>query len=436
MTLLLFYTKSRLQASLFFEYLARIWKKSPAVAIIDPVWYDNPYNFTMPKEEISMETRRLYYEDCHLSRFVGKVTACEETEEGYVVCLDATAFYPEGGGQACDLGTLGGVRELDVRERGAEVVHLCDGPLEIGREVEGILDYARRFDLMQQHSGEHIVSGLVCSRYGYHNVGFHVGADVITIDFDGVIPQQDLAALEREANRAVWMNLEVECFVPGPEELPGVFYRTKRALPWPVRIVRVPGVDSCACCGVHVGRRGEIGLIKLLSVTGCRGGTRMEMLCGGRALEMLNTAFEQNRQVSQAFSAQWNQTGAAARRMNQTLEEEKYRMAQLRKRMLDGIARGYANSGDVLHFEEGLEPVQVRELADAVAGCCGGRAAVFSGDDETGYACALVTRSGDLREIGREMTAALKGRGGGKPVCLQGRVSATRQEIREFFHQH
>ena len=383
-----------------------------------------------------METRRLYYEDCHLTRFVGKVTACEATGDHYAICLDATAFYPEGGGQACDLGTLGGVRVLDVQERGAEVVHFCDGPLVIGEEVEGVLNYARRFDLMQQHTGEHIVSGLVCSRYGCHNVGFHVGADVITIDFDGVIPQQDLAELEREANRAVWMNLEVQCFVPSPEELPGVFYRTKRALPWPVRIVRVPGFDSCACCGVHVARTGEIGPIKLLSVTGCRGGTRMEMLCGGRALEMLNTAFEQNKQVSQAFSAKWYQTGAAARRMNETLEAEKYRTAQLRKRIQADIAKSYVNQGDVLHFEEDLEPVQVRELADAIAELCGGMAAVFSGSDETGYAFAMVIRSGDLREFGREMTAALKGRGGGKPICQQGRVSAAREQIRDFFHRH
>jgi len=263
-----------------------------------------------------------------------------------------------------------------------------------------------------------------------------VGADVITIDFDGVIPQRDLAGLEREANRAVWMNLEVECFVPNPEELPGVFYRTKRALPWPVRIVRVPGFDSCACCGVHVARTGEVGLIKLLSAAGFRGGTRMEMLCGGRALEMLNTAFEQNKLVSQAFSAKWQETGAAARRMNEALEAEKYRTAQLRKRMMDGIAKSYVNYGDVLHFEPELEPVQVRELADAIAALCGGVAAVFSGDDENGYAFALVTRSGDLREFGRKMTAALRGRGGGKPVCLQGRVSAGAGEIREFFHRH
>ena len=235
-----------------------------------------------------METRKLYYEDCHLSAFSAVVLSCEKAEKGYEVILDATAFYPEGGGQAADVGKLGTIRVLHTREAGDTVVHLCDGPLEVGQRVEGRIDYAHRFDLMQQHTGEHIVSGIINRRYGYHNTGFHMGSDVITIDFDGVIPAEDLPSLEAEANCAVWQNLSVHCWVPEPEELPNVFYRTKRALPWPVRIVRVPGFDSCACCGVHVAATGEIGIIKLFSVMGFRGGSRMEMACGRRAYEMLN----------------------------------------------------------------------------------------------------------------------------------------------------
>ncbi len=380
-----------------------------------------------------METRKLYYEDCHLRTFRARVLSCEQTDKGWEIIPDATAFYPEGGGQACDLGSLGGARVLDVRERGEAVVHLCDGPLEIGAEVEGRIDWERRFDLMQQHTGEHIVSGIINRRFGYHNVGFHMGADVITIDFDGVVPAAALPEIELEANRAIWQNLAVECFIPSPEELAQTGYRTKRALPWPVRIVRVSGYDSCACCGTHVAHTGEIGLVKLFSVIGCRGGSRSEMACGQRALQLLNTAFDQNRLVSQAFSAKWQETGDAARRMNEALEAEKYRFVQLHRKLMADIAESYVNSGDVLHFEEDLDPVQVRELADAIAETCGGRAAVFSGHDDSGYAFALVTRQGDLRAFGKEMTAALNGRGGGKPICIQGRVAAGRQEIEAFF---
>lgn len=381
-----------------------------------------------------MKTRKLYYEDSHLSRFPATVLSCEKTEKGYEVILDATAFYPEGGGQAADTGTLGGVTVLDTRERGETVVHLCGGPLEVGAAVEGVIDYDSRFLRMQQHSGEHIVSGIVNRWYGYHNTGFHMGADGITIDFDGVIPAEDLASIEAEANGAVWANLPIKCWYPSPEELPGVPYRTKRALPWPVRIVEIPGFDICACCGTHVQATGEIGLIKLFSVMGFRGGTRMEMACGKQAFDILNGAYAQNKLVSQAFSAQIMETGAAAERMNGTLAELKYRLGGLEKRIFDSIAKSYVNHGDVVHFEDGLDNTAVRELADAIGSTCGGMAAVFSGSDETGYAFCLVTRQGDLRQLCRDMTKALNGRGGGKPGFQQGRVQAARAEIEGFFN--
>lgn len=378
-------------------------------------------------------THKLYYQDCHLARFEARVMGCEKRENGYAVLLDATAFYPEGGGQACDLGTLGGIPVLDVQEQGEDVVHLCGAPLEVGSRAEGIIDYERRFDLMQQHTGEHIVSGIIHRRYGYHNVGFHMGERMTQIDFDGVIPASDLSGIEQEANLALWQNIPVKCWYPEEAELPGVVYRTKRALPWPVRIVQVPGFDSCACCGVHVGMTGEVGLVKLFSVVGLRGGCRIEMACGKRALALLNVAFEQNRQVSQCFSAQWFETGAAARKMNEALGAEKNRVNALQNRVFESIAEHYVNCSDVVHFEPGLGSVEVRQLADAIGSQCRGRAVVFSGSDAEGYGFAAVSREGDLRPFGKAMTAALNGRGGGKPNFQQGRVSATRQQIEEFF---
>ena len=377
-------------------------------------------------------TKKLYSSDSHLRGFTSAVLSCEKAEGGWEITLAATAFYPEGGGQACDLGTLGEAKVLDVQERGEKIIHLCDTPLEVGMSVAGKLDWERRFALMQQHSGEHIVSGIIHRRYGYHNKGFHMGSDIITIDFDGVVPAEDLADIEAEANRAVWEDLPLRCWYPSPEELPNVFYRTKKALPWPVRIVQVPGYDSCACCGTHVQRTGEIGLIKLFSTVGFRGGTRMEMACGGRALQLLNTALEQNKQVSQAFSAHWTQTGEAARLRNAWLEQEKFKVVGLQRKLMQVTEESYVNRGDVLHFEEGLDPVLVREYADAIAEGCGGMAAVFSGE-EGAYSYCLVTRNGDLRSFGKAMTTALNGRGGGKPYFQQGRVSATKAEIDAFF---
>ena len=382
-----------------------------------------------------METRKLYYENCLLREFTAEVLSCEKCEKGFAVILSATAFYPEGGGQACDLGTLGESRVLDVQEREEAVVHYCDCPLETATTVTGVIDWQRRFDLMQQHTGEHMVSGVIHKRYGWHNVGFHVGSEVVTIDFDGIVPQEDLPAIEAEVNAGIWADLAVRCWYPSPEELPNVGYRTKKQLPWPVRVVEIPGFDKCACCGVHTERTGQVGLVKLFTSVGCRGGSRLEMACGRRALEMLNQVFDQNRQVSQAFSAQIFETGAAARRMNETLEQEKLLYGALQKKLFRFVAESYVNYGDVVHFEEGLDSVQIRELADAIADSCGGFAAVFSGSEETGYGYAIVTRAGDLRPLGKAMNAALNGRGGGKPIFQQGRVLAPKKRIEEFFSE-
>ena len=383
-----------------------------------------------------METRKLYYEDALLREFTARVLSCEAGEKGFEIILSATAFYPEGGGQACDLGVLGDARVLDVQERGETVIHLCDRPLEIGAEVTGILDWQRRFDLMQQHTGEHMVSGVIHRRYGWHNVGFHMGSEVITIDFDGIVPAEDLPAIEAEVNEGIWADLPLRCWYPSPAELPAVGYRTKKQLPWPVRIVEIPGFDKCACCGIHTERTGQVGLAKLFTSIGCRGGSRLEMACGRRALEMLNQAFDQNRQVSQAFSAQITETGMAARRMNETLEQEKLRYGALQKKFFRLLSDSYANRGNVLHFEDNLDPVQIRELADAIAEGCGGFAAVFSGSGEKGYSYAIVTRQGDLRPLGKAMNTALNGRGGGKPIFQQGRVLTKKVQIEEFFREY
>ena len=376
---------------------------------------------------------RLYYGDCEIRTFSAVVTGCEKTEKGYGVTLDRTAFYPEGGGQACDLGTLGGVCVLDVREKDEDIIHLCEAPLEVGATVTGTLDWDRRLDLMQQHAGEHIVSGIIHKRYGWHNVGFHMGADMVTIDFDGPVPAEDLPAIEMAANGAIWENLPVRCWYPGREELPTVPYRRKKDIPWPVRIVEIPGYDICACCGVHVKQTGSIGLIKLLSCVKFHQGVRIEMVCGKRALEIFDRVYEQNRQVSQAFSAKIMETGEAARRMNDALAQEKFRANTLEKQVFAAAAQQYLGKGNVLHIEAGLLPAAVRELADAIARVCGGTAAVFSGDDENGYNVCLVNKTAEVKELGAAMAKALNGRGGGKPGYFQGSVRAKQEEIENFF---
>ena len=379
-----------------------------------------------------METWKLFYEDPHQKEFTAKVLSCVPAEKGWQIQLDQTAFYPEGGGQACDIGFLGDAQVLDVQEQGEDIIHLCSAPLAVGSSVDGRIDWARRFDLMQQHTGEHIVSGIIHRRYGFHNTGFHAGTDGMEVDFDGVIPQEDLQWIEHEANKFVWANLPVKCWYPSPAELPAIPYRTKKELPWPVRIVDIQGADLCACCGIHTASTGEVGLIKLTSCVKLRGGVRIVMRCGGRALRHVQEVYEQNRRISQQLSAQLHETADAVKKLADTLVEEKLRSTALQKEVFSRIADGYANDDNALHFAENLTGSQLRELADAIAGKVHGFAAAFSGNDCV-YSYCLATRNGDLRELGKAMNAALQGRGGGKPNFQQGSVTAGKKQIEAFF---
>lgn len=381
-----------------------------------------------------MEVRKLYYEDSHLKTFTATVTGCEEVKNGWAVTLDATAFYPEGGGQPWDTGTLGDANVSAVREQGETIVHLCDKSLVVGSTVEGEINWDRRLDHMQQHSGEHMVSGVIHKRYGYHNVGFHMGADVVTIDFDGVIPQEALQEIENAVNAGIWADFLVKCWYPSEAELPTVPYRRKRDLPWPVRIVEFPDFDICACCGTQVKRTGEIGFVKLLSCVKFHEGVRIEMVCGKRALQLLSNTYEQNKQVSQAFSAKLGETGQAARRMNDTLTAEKFRSAGLEKRLFAYIAQGYAGQKTAVHFEENLTPNGNRELCDAIAEFAT-VAITLSGTDENGYSICIISRTEDAKTIGTEAAKALNGRGGGKKEAFQGNIKASHREIESYFAQ-
>ena len=370
---------------------------------------------------------KLFYQDQEIKEFTATVTGCAQTDKGWEVTLDATAFYPTGGGQACDLGMLGDANVLDVSERGVQIIHLCDAPLEAGKTVTGKIDWARRFDLMQQHTGEHIVSGIIHRLYGHQNSGFHVGEELMEVDFDGPLPEGALEEIQRLANEAVWEDLPVNCYVPSPEELPGVVYRTKRALPWPVRIVEIPGIDSCACCGIHTKWTAQVGLIYIFSCVKFHQGVRLEMACGKRALERLHRLCLQNKQVSQILSARPLETGAAAQQLKDSLAGEKYRAAGLESRIFDKIAEGFAGQKTAFCFEEGLEPAGVRQLAEKLAKAAN-LAGVFSQKDGK-YNLCLAGSPEAVKALGTTLSQSLGARGGGKPGFWQGSVAATKEEL-------
>ena len=379
-----------------------------------------------------MDTVKLYYQNAYTQDFTAVVQSCEAVKNGFAVTLDRTAFYPEGGGQPADHGTLGEARVLDVHEKDGVVTHLCDRALSVGAEVGGRIDWARRFDHMQQHSGEHIVSGMLCSAFHCDNVGFHLGADTVTIDYNADISWEQVQDIERLANRYIWENHPIHIWYPSPEELAALPYRSKKELTGAVRITEFPGADRCACCGTHVASSGQVGLLKLLSCQKFRDGVRLELLCGQRALDCLAAGWEQARQIGQALSVKPQCAFAAVSRLQEELLSLKEKAARLEEADFAHTAAQYRGAGSVLHIAEPLDGDGARRLCDAIAKAAGGRCAVFAGQDGD-YRYAVIESGGDLRQFIKDMNTALHGRGGGRDGFAQGSAACTAEEVRTFF---
>lgn len=381
-----------------------------------------------------MTSEKLYYQDPFLKEFTATVLSCKEGKGGWLVELDRTAFYPEGGGQNADHGTLNGFAVTDTREKDGVILHTCEHPFDVGEQVAGVINWQRRFDHMQQHSGEHIVSGMICSRYHCDNVGFHMGHDFVTVDFNADIDPADLPEIERAANEYIWGNASAEIRLLSGEELERAEYRSKKYIPGLVRLVAFPGADCCACCGTHVRAAGQVGLVKLLTCQKFRDGVRIEMLCGERALRYCSEVLEQNTAISRALSAKPMETAAAVERLQKELGELKVRAAELEQSDFRHKAQALTGKGNVLLMEGEMSSDSVRRLCDAVLDTCGGRCAVFAGVSGA-YKYAVGERGGDLRAFGKELNAALNGRGGGKPDFIQGSAAAGEQAVRAFFEQ-
>ena len=375
-------------------------------------------------------TSRLYNQDSALLAFTATVTGCEEKKGQYIVTLDRTAFFPEGGGQGADHGTLGEAHVLDCHEAGGEVEHTVDRPLTVGETVEGRVDAARRLDMMQQHSGEHIFSGLVCSLFGYDNVGFHIGSETVTMDFNGPLTDEDVRRVEAMANAVIWQNVPVETLLPTDEEREHMHYRSKKALSGEVRIVRIPGADICACCGTHVKQTGAIGQIKVLGCQKYKGGVRVSILCGRRALEEENVLLEQVKAAGAALSCKQHEVAQAVAHMLEERDRLRFRTEQLGMQIFEMMAAQEAGKDVRMVVCDALPASAVRKAAGRLGQ--GARLGLVLVPREEGYTFALSSDTEDVRPATKALCAVFGGKGGGPKDMTQGVLaSGTVEEIRE-----
>lgn len=382
-----------------------------------------------------MITEKLYDKDSHIKAFTAKVIDCRKKEDGYEVILDKTAFFPEGGGQYADTGKIGEADINDVQIINGEIIHYADRALNIGEKLCCEINWEQRFRRMQNHSGEHIVSGIVHKLYGYENVGFHLGDDV-TIDFDGELTREQLIDVEKRANEAIYKNAKFTCEYPDEETLKNLSYRSKLELTENVRIVTVEGYDVCACCAVHVYSASEIGIIKILDFTRHRGGIRVHLLCGKDALEDYETKYENLRSVATVLCAK-QKTAQAFERFSEEHSALKIELAALKRELAQLKTSALENTDEcILIFEADTDMNDLRKLvlkgAEKTEKLCAG----FSGNNNDGYRFAIASKSIDLREKSKEITSALNGRGGGSSELLQGSAEASKEEIEKYFKEN
>ncbi|NCB50906.1 MAG: alanyl-tRNA editing protein [Clostridia bacterium] len=378
-------------------------------------------------------TEKLYYKDSHMRDFPARIMSCAPSGGGYEIILDRTAFFPEGGGQAADVGMIGSAGVKDVFERGEDVVHLADAPLETGAEADCHIDWEKRFRRMQNHSGEHIVSGTVHRLFGYDNVGFHMGKSAVTLDFNGELCEDDVRRVEYLANMAVYENMPVKTAVYSQDKLREIEYRSKLFFKDDVRLVSIDGVDCCACCAPHVARTGEIGIIKILDAERHRGGMRLTMVCGLDALEDYNLRCDNISAISALLSAKPLETAAAVRRVLGDVEASNKRTVDARNELLAyKIEALRPTGGNACVFENGMDGISLRELVNAGMKLTGGVFAAFSGGDGD-YNYIIGSERADLRALAKEINTGIEGRGGGAKTMIQGTCKAERKKIEDYF---
>lgn len=381
-----------------------------------------------------------------IKNFQAEVLSCSPLSEendintgiNYEVVLDRTAFFPEGGGQYADTGVLRlpdtEIRVLDVRERQGVVFHCTDRPAQPKTAVTGVLDFEERFSKMQQHTGEHIVSGIVNRHFGYRNVGFHLGNEAVTMDYDGPLTKEQLRMIEQEANQAVAEDIPIEVLYPTQTELDTITYRSKIEIEGQVRIVRIPGYDTCACCAPHVRTTGAIGIIKLTGAIHYKGGMRVNMLCGFRALKDYNRKEESVAAISGRLSAKQEDVVQAVCRLETEIAEQKEKIKRLQEQYLKlRLCEVTPDTPAVLLFEEELDPAAMRRFVNDAMEITEGICGVFVGSDKAGYRYVLGSTGRNITALAKEINQVCSGKGGGKPPMVQGSLTGKRKQIEKVF---
>lgn len=379
-------------------------------------------------------TKELYYDDAYLSEFQATVLSCEEDKKGYALTLDATAFYPEGGGQPYDTGTLNEAKVLEVHRRDDRIIHTVDTYLKPGTIVNGKVDFERRFDLMQQHSGEHVFSGLVHKHFGYDNIGFHLGEKEVVLDFSGPLDHKDLSMIEAECNRMIQKNIPVEVTYPNDEELSNLDYRSKKELSGRIRIVSIRDCDVCACCGTHVRKIGEVGYCKVLSLTTKKGNARVSVLFGKRATDYMARIYDEVTAISALISKNPLEILEGVRHLQDEVLQKGLKLNALYTKHFEERFEKETETSLFITIEEGCTMDLLRHFCDRMSAKAKTAAGLLKKSEED-YQYVIISKSEDLRAAAKSLSETFAGKGGGSKEMIQGSLHGSAEQIVSFLHR-
>ena len=373
-------------------------------------------------------TVKLYENNSYIKFFDARVLSCEEKDGAYFIVLDQTAFFPEGGGQYADKGTLGEATVFDVQIKDDIITHKTDKPLKIGETVTCGIDWDTRFSRMQHHTGEHIVSGVIHNIFGYNNVGFHLNDNVVTLDTDGPLNEQDIAKIELEVNKVIYQNKKINVIYPSASELSNYDYRSKLDITENVRLVEIEGVDLCACCAPHVAQTGEVGIIKIISFIPYKKGTRIEMVAGLNAFNDYSMLHNQNKQAMNLLCTKREEIFDMTHKIHKDLgdikAENKKMASELALLKMEKISIG----NGVCAFVENATYDELRFCSNALIKeneyCC-----VFSKTEGDSFIYVVASENKNIKDIVLFLNSTFKGRGGGRDFYAQGAIVATKEEI-------
>ncbi len=378
-------------------------------------------------------TEKLYYKDAYIKDFTSTVISVTDKGDYYAVVLDRSAFFPEEGGQSADTGIINGVAVFDVQEHDGIIYHYTKAAPKLGI-ADCHIDFAKRFDKMQCHTAEHIICGIIHSLWGFDNVGFHLGEDDVTLDINALMDREMLDKVEDMANEAVYKNLPVTTVFPAVEELSELNYRSKLDIKENVRIVNIEGYDSCACCAPHVARTGEIGLIKMLDFEKHRGGVRIHMLAGSRALKDYREKYRNIQAISAKLSVPQHNTAAALGEYMSTAAKNEYELKGALTASVKREAKAVMpREGNLVRYLPALGINEAREFVNIVMPRIKGVTLVLVGE-ENNYKYIMASESTDLKTALTAANKALNGKGGGRAPMMQGSFAASLDAIEKFFN--